>query len=824
MRTTWYTTKDMLKRALLSFVFLVFIFGIFAQPITLSLGHKEKTGSEEPFIAKGSFADQIKNIDIAPATAHAETIESTVQGKPEISFWNLMFTDMATFVTLLVYYYVAWPFILLARFSGMILDTFISLSIDSLTYREFGFIVEGWKVVRDLTNIAFIFALLLIAFSLVLNLRRVDARKLLVNVIVVALMMNFSLFFTRIAVDASNILARVFINNITLQSVDGVADTYQGSSVGYGSQPPKEVTRAILSNINPQRLLSQEVYETEIDGKQPAGSSKMLYNFFVLFILIIIHMILTYVFLVVGILFLMRIITIAISMIVAPLAMATLMFPGGKGLDEIGFDKWLSNFLKACFMAPIFLFFMYLAVQFLGTNFVQTTSNGFWIAILQTVVPFAIIIGILFAAKDIAIKMSGKAGAMVGNAVSGVAKGAIGLGLAAATGGAALAMQGTLGAAGGALAKSENVKKLKNSTAFGGAGRLVGEAAGGLGNKLNTGSFDWRKTSAGKKIVQETGFNSFGGATSFSKQTEGGFAAQKEKLNEINRIRQKDREVQDWEKPAVDLAEAEANRDKAKEHADRKTDNLHEGESLLTEDLKKLDKAITDARDELTKNRAKLADGKNADLSKPELEALHDNVKASEKKTEDAVKAKDAFEKKDHEVDQVDSTGKKIPNAPAIKVNLAKLKQEKIDADKTVSVLNANVREKKDGVEGENQKRRDRTADLMQGPDSKWARALNTLANAIKYGGLPALGMAGGMVASGAPVGLTLGAVAAGTAALTGFGSARQQDADRQELMDQVRFGFKKSDNASKKRFEGLGSKIGKTGGGGAPTGSSSKP
>lgn len=71
-----------------------------------------------------------------------------------------------------------------------------------------------WKAFRDLANLAFIFILLYIAIRTILGDGSGQIKKLLTRVIIVALLLNFSLFFTKIVVDVSNILAVVFYNAI----------------------------------------------------------------------------------------------------------------------------------------------------------------------------------------------------------------------------------------------------------------------------------------------------------------------------------------------------------------------------------------------------------------------------------------------------------------------------------------------------------------------------------------------------------------------------------------------------------------------------------
>ena len=83
------------------------------------------------------------------------------------------------------------------------------------------FVEKGWGAVRDVANIFFILMLLYVAIKTVLSLNVTDNKRLVGVIIIVALLINFSLFTTKVVIDASNILAKIFYNNITSQGPNG---------------------------------------------------------------------------------------------------------------------------------------------------------------------------------------------------------------------------------------------------------------------------------------------------------------------------------------------------------------------------------------------------------------------------------------------------------------------------------------------------------------------------------------------------------------------------------------------------------------------------
>src|SRR3989338_7906269 len=100
-----------------------------------------------------------------------------------------------------------------------------------------GTIEVGWKIFRDLANILIIFSLLYIGIITILNLKLggYDVKKLLVSLIIAAVFINFSLFFTKVIIDSSNLLAVNFYEKIKNEGIGkasnprkwgGISDSY----------------------------------------------------------------------------------------------------------------------------------------------------------------------------------------------------------------------------------------------------------------------------------------------------------------------------------------------------------------------------------------------------------------------------------------------------------------------------------------------------------------------------------------------------------------------------------------------------------------------
>ena len=419
-----------------------------------------------------------------PTVAFAET--ECISGTFNVNF-TICVADLLEFAIFTPAWY-------LASITGQFLDFFVEYSISSQTYSQGSdFVHRGWALVRDIVNIFFIFILLYIAIGTILNLSQVNTKKMLVRVIIIALLINFSLFFTKIVIDASNILARAFIGSIDITVVNENGQPVESSTTQFSA--------AIVSQFDAQKLLDEEegsvYYNYAQENAEAAGTLRIVMLLSGAAILLV----MCWTFLTTAFLFLSRVITLWLVMITAPIAFISIVLP--FNIPKLGHKEWTKKLFESAFMAPIFLFFMYLLIVFLDLGFFDNvalgSSQGFGDALLRILIPFAIVMGLVLAAAKMAKSMSGEVGA----AIAKVGGAAMGLAAAAATGGTAMLARGTVG--------RFAANKMATSQMGGRAGRLMRAT----GNKLKSGSMDWRQTSAGQKIMKEMGMNNFGAGSAF---------------------------------------------------------------------------------------------------------------------------------------------------------------------------------------------------------------------------------------------------------------------------------------------------------------------
>ena len=380
----------------------------------------------------------------------------------------------------------------IARLAGYFLDFFVYYSTNSSSYTN-EFINQGFAAIRDIANIFFIIALLFVAIKTILDLNVTNNKKIIGTIVVMALLINFSLFFTQVVIDGSNILAKVFYNQIGSKSESG-----DENSSGAGGQT--SISIGLVDKFDPQTVMTREQYW----GTGNGDNSNQGAFVFLIILTTAVTLYAAFIFFSVGILFVGRVVTLWIAMIFAPLAFASRTIPD-MNIPGIGWKEWWNDLLKNSFLAPIFIFFLYLIVIFadflktIGTTLYNTgSSTDAMQMIMGMIIPFAILMILLMKAKGIAVKMSGEMGAMMSKIGSTVG----GLALGAATGGAAMLGRRVIGGGGSYLA-GKLAKKAADSGNVKTAQRLRD-----FSNYAQKSSFDLRKVSvAGKNLGSVTGLN-----------------------------------------------------------------------------------------------------------------------------------------------------------------------------------------------------------------------------------------------------------------------------------------------------------------------------
>ncbi len=355
---------------------------------------------------------------------------------------------------------------------AQVVNALIFLALSSFVY-ENTFVTNAWVVVRDFSNIFFIIILLYVAIKIILGLGGGEGKKMIAKVVIAALLINFSLFFTGVVIDASNILGLVFYNKVETLAVGDGAREYSPVLAFSGGE--KDVTGGLVGNFMPSKLIGKQLVEkakkpvtvqnTAIDiSKDFLAITAVLSLFGMASSLIIIGII---VFIIIALAFINRIATLLFLLIFSPFAFMSFAFPVLGRLEYIGWDDWLKRLFKNAFFAPVFLFMLYFIFMLIKEGVEKTilgndsqTIASFAQEVFGIFFGFNLIMLLLWFAIKFAFKASGKAGEMVvkGAKIAGTAA------LAVGTAGAGVLATSVVG---GVAAKALGSTALKQKAAGG---------------------------------------------------------------------------------------------------------------------------------------------------------------------------------------------------------------------------------------------------------------------------------------------------------------------------------------------------------------------
>ena len=486
---------------------------------------------------------------------------NVVKNKALVDYLSCGFMNMKG-CFLYVLYWISAFFQFLMGVAGTMLNFMIGISLSTKLFVETPFITDGWTLMRDLANIFFILILLYIAIRTILGIGESENKKMIGTLIIVALLINFSMFFTKIIIDVSNELGLIFYNSIQVNS-----DSYIPISTGAKSGvAEKDITSSLANGFDIQKTIGADFYEKakEKVSATAAGSmgniaantaigagigslipiigtgigagigagmgilgvfipSKEVPVGILLAIILIsgaLAAVAAYCFFVVAFAFLSRLIMLWILIIFAPFAFLTSIIPAASKIEGFGWSKWSHDLISHAFMAPIFLFFLWFIMKLVATNpigkladRVNFADQGFVEAIILITIPMLLIIILLLKATSYAKKSSGELGGAIikgasflGGAVLG---GAAGLALGAASGGTSLLLRKGIGIGKyrigglsdmGAKWASDDTLRKKAEMGDKGAQRKIA-----LGNFLAKSSYDMRNTGAAKSVGKALG-------------------------------------------------------------------------------------------------------------------------------------------------------------------------------------------------------------------------------------------------------------------------------------------------------------------------------
>ncbi|MBI2610649.1 hypothetical protein HYW60_01795 [Candidatus Kaiserbacteria bacterium] len=254
----------------------------------------------------------------------------------------------------------------------------------------------GWTALRDLANIVIISMFVFIAINIILGVKEFGEKKLIARVLIVAVLINFSLLFSKAIIDASNFTALQFVRASGFQSesrnLQGAFDT-EFVKTGIAGEFIKVMGIATMAET--YQALSRAAFGDESNKFTNANGWYALLHGLVSATLLLIA---AGVFLYASFLLIARAVLLIFLMMTSALAFASWLIP--QQFIGKGFSTWWQSLIKAATFAPILMIFLWASLK-VAQALPQSGTLGAMVADpsqtlnLEALFNYVIVIGLL---------------------------------------------------------------------------------------------------------------------------------------------------------------------------------------------------------------------------------------------------------------------------------------------------------------------------------------------------------------------------------------------------------------------------------------------
>jgi len=316
-----FEKNKVFKKALAFFCFFIFAFSL----LNLNLASLDFSNSDSTFsIANETSAQETTITELDPTDGSSNN--------PLVWALNWILYGFFCFLALLL------------KFAGLLFDWAIDANnIRDVIHRQA--IYDAWKMVRDFLNLGFILILLYSAFCTIFQIEKYHLKKILLMLVLMALLVNFSFPISRFIVDASNVTMYYFLNSAFNQ----------------------EETKSFSAGLTGPTGIADVLVPRESDGDFDSGGSTaqiMMAIFFIFCLMITMF--------VIAAIFVIRIVALAVLIIFSSIGFVAAVFPDTKSFA----NQWWSNLFKYAFTGPILVFMMLIAYNLMREMAAEGTKES----------------------------------------------------------------------------------------------------------------------------------------------------------------------------------------------------------------------------------------------------------------------------------------------------------------------------------------------------------------------------------------------------------------------------------------------------------------
>ena len=310
----------------------------------------------------------------------------------------------------------------------------------------------AWKVIRDVLNIGFIFILVFEGIKIILSISDKDkAKQIIGGIVMTALLINFSMFFTKIIIDASNIATIGFYKSLS----GGQSSVTVNSKV-----IPDGITGSFANALHITSLYDSNSTQTNTTLKITVYLLGALLFF-----------VLSFVFFAISMMFIIRYIVLIFLLMFSPLGFIGFGLPQLKSKQS----EWWTTLIGQCIFAPLYMFMTWVILTLIssegfipkGGSLADLTNAGAnsdaQMGAIGLILNFVVIIGLAVMSLVLSKQYASQGSKYIGEATEK---------LTAATGGVLLGGAAHLGRnyIGGAALRNTNIEELEARAAQGDTG------------------------------------------------------------------------------------------------------------------------------------------------------------------------------------------------------------------------------------------------------------------------------------------------------------------------------------------------------------------
>lgn len=250
-----------------------------------------------------------------------------------------------------------------------------------------------WTLVRDVCNLAFVFGFIYIGISTIINPDSASMKRFLSRIIIGAILINFSLYFTQVVIDFTNFTATQIYTSM-------------------GVTEDKSIMVAFRTHMGLSTLWDDDPETTE---RLADSSASFAYYIFGAVVLLVAGL----TFGITGVLLIVRFIELFLIMIFSPIIFAARIFPQTEDYSK----KIIKKLLAVSFFAPAYMLLIYVALTIANALVAPPQDGGSMKEVilngvkenpnaLTVIINYCIVIILLWSSLSLAKKLGHTGGDM----------------------------------------------------------------------------------------------------------------------------------------------------------------------------------------------------------------------------------------------------------------------------------------------------------------------------------------------------------------------------------------------------------------------------